>query len=124
MIMDEPTNHLDIDTVEALAQALRLIFDDYIFHIDVEGIALTPSFVVITIDVNKNAAIGRLPGSSKEGWSWSLMIRICFRVFATRSLFSSLFNKNSLRWTFSYFSSCITRYNCICTGLGLPRWDS
>ena len=23
LIMDEPTNHLDIDTVEALAQALR-----------------------------------------------------------------------------------------------------
>ena len=56
MIMDEPTNHLDIDTVEALAQALRLIFDYHIFHLDGEGIALTPRFVVITIDVNENFA--------------------------------------------------------------------
>ena len=89
--MDEPTNHLDIDTVEALAQALRLIFDGHIFHLDGEGIALTPRFVFITIDVNEKIAP---PGTSEEGWSWSHTIRICFRVFATRSLFLSLFNKN------------------------------
>ena len=67
MIMDEPTNHLDIDTVEGLAQALRLIFDDHIFYLDDEGIALTQSFVVITIDVNKNVAIMLPPREFKGG---------------------------------------------------------
>ena len=64
------------------------------FYLDDEGSVLTPSFVVITIDVNYNVAICCHPGSSKEGWCWSLTIRICFRVFATRSLFHPLFNQN------------------------------
>ena len=56
MIMDEPTNHLDIDTVETLAQALRLIFDEHIFYYNSITIDINENVVVITIDVNENAA--------------------------------------------------------------------
>ena len=106
MIMDEPTNHLDIDTVEALAQALRLIFDDHIFYLDDEGSALTPSFVVITIDVNKNVAIMLPPREFKGGvvlvsHDQNLLQSVCHQV----SISLPFQPKTSLRWNLSFFSS-------------------
>ena len=91
MIMDEPTNHLDIDTVEALAQALRLIFDGHIFYLDGEGIVLTASFVVITIDINEKFATQRVQRRGGIGLSRSESASEClppglfFSPFSTKT---------------------------------------
>ena len=126
MIMDEPTNHLDIDTVEALAQALRSIFDDHIFYLDGEGIALTPSFVVITIDVKEKIANVAPQGVQRRGGVGLSRSESASECLPPGLFFSPFSTETNLWWNFSSFLqfSCSTRYNCTCTGLGLPRWDS
>ena len=99
MIMDEPTNHLDIDTVEALAQALRLIFDDHIFYLDDEGIALTQSFVVITIVINENVATQRVQRRGGLGLSRSESASECLPPGLYFTPFST---KTNLRWIFFF----------------------
>ena len=117
MIMDEPTNHLDIDTVEALAQALRLIFDGHIFYLDGEGIALTPSFVVISIDVNENVANVAPQGVQRRGGLGLSRSESASECLPPGLFFSPLSTKINLRWNFSFLLSFFVpavdaRYNC------------
>ena len=118
MIMDEPTNHLDIDTVEALAQALRLFLMIIFFYLDDEGSVLTPSFVVITIDVNENVANVATQGVQRRrgvGLSRSESASECLPPGLYFTPFSIKIN---LRWNFPFLLSFFVpavdaRYNCI-----------